>query len=190
MAGTTAAVVGESPLGTNPRSKSASLRDGRTAQWDLRLGSAERPIHSPPKPALEILKRRHVVAESRWVPRMPAQRRVAQTTPVRAVLANSPCKGARPHDHRHLAAGVLAEADGSWLDVRRSLHSLREGSVIRETPGRRCDQGFCAPGRTRTCDLEIRRLLLYPAELRGPVLPTAGGHPQAPSLVGTNQLIV
>ena len=26
----------------------------------------------------------------------------------------------------------------------------------------------CAPGRTRTCDLEIRRLLLYPAELRGP----------------------
>ena len=23
-----------------------------------------------------------------------------------------------------------------------------------------------APGRTRTCDLEIRRLLLYPAELR------------------------
>lgn len=25
-----------------------------------------------------------------------------------------------------------------------------------------------APGRTRTCDLEIRRLLLYPAELRGP----------------------
>ena len=24
-----------------------------------------------------------------------------------------------------------------------------------------------APGRTRTCDLEIRRLLLYPAELRG-----------------------
>jgi hypothetical protein len=30
-----------------------------------------------------------------------------------------------------------------------------------------------APGRTRTCDLEIRRLLLYPAELRGPA-PTAG----------------
>ncbi len=29
-----------------------------------------------------------------------------------------------------------------------------------------------APGRTRTCDLEIRRLLLYPAELRGPA-PTA-----------------
>jgi hypothetical protein len=26
-----------------------------------------------------------------------------------------------------------------------------------------------APGRTRTCDLEIRRLLLYPAELRGHV---------------------
>ena len=25
-----------------------------------------------------------------------------------------------------------------------------------------------APGRTRTCDLEIRRLLLYPAELQGP----------------------
>lgn len=30
-----------------------------------------------------------------------------------------------------------------------------------------------APGRTRTCDLEIRRLLLYPAELRGHV-PAAG----------------
>ena len=26
-----------------------------------------------------------------------------------------------------------------------------------------------APGRTRTADLEIRRLLLYPAELRGHV---------------------
>ena len=30
-----------------------------------------------------------------------------------------------------------------------------------------------ALGRTRTCDLEIRRLLLYPAELRGHV-PAAG----------------
>ena len=30
-----------------------------------------------------------------------------------------------------------------------------------------------APGRTRTADLEIRRLLLYPAELRGHV-PAAG----------------
>ena len=30
-----------------------------------------------------------------------------------------------------------------------------------------------APGRTRTCDLEIRKLLLYPAELRGHV-PAAG----------------
>src|SRR3954451_8520511 len=33
----------------------------------------------------------------------------------------------------------------------------------------------CAPGRTRTCDLEIRRLLLYPAELRrrgGPAGPS------------------
>jgi hypothetical protein len=30
-----------------------------------------------------------------------------------------------------------------------------------------------APGRIRTCDLEIRRLLLYPAELRGHV-PAAG----------------
>ena len=30
-----------------------------------------------------------------------------------------------------------------------------------------------APGRTRTCDLEIRRLLLYPSELRGHV-PAAG----------------
>ncbi len=30
-----------------------------------------------------------------------------------------------------------------------------------------------APGRIRTCDLEIRRLLLYPSELRGHV-PAAG----------------
>jgi transposase InsO family protein len=30
------------------------------------------------------------------------------------------------------------------------------------------DITHCAPGRTRTCDLEIRRLLLYPAELRRP----------------------
>ena len=26
--------------------------------------------------------------------------------------------------------------------------------------------GFCDPGRTRTCDPQLRRLLLYPAELR------------------------
>ena len=30
-----------------------------------------------------------------------------------------------------------------------------------------CSAPGSAPGRTRTCDLEIRRLLLYPAELRG-----------------------
>src|SRR4051812_6210533 len=34
-----------------------------------------------------------------------------------------------------------------------------------------------APGRTRTCDLEIRRLLLYPAELRGPAPTAAAGNP-------------
>lgn len=35
----------------------------------------------------------------------------------------------------------------------------------------RCGTGFAvlgAPGRTRTCGLEIRSLLLYPSELRGP----------------------
>ena len=31
----------------------------------------------------------------------------------------------------------------------------------------RCLANHSAPGRNRTCDLEIRRLLLYPAELRG-----------------------
>ena len=41
-----------------------------------------------------------------------------------------------------------------------------------------------APGRTRTCDLEIRRLLLYPAELRGPAPTTGGaGSPATGSLV-------
>ena len=29
--------------------------------------------------------------------------------------------------------------------------------------------GISTPGRTRTCDLEIRNLLLYPTELRGRV---------------------
>lgn len=38
-------------------------------------------------------------------------------------------------------------------------------------PARPADLVGCAPGRTRTCDLEIRRLLLYPAELRGPAAP-------------------
>jgi hypothetical protein len=28
-----------------------------------------------------------------------------------------------------------------------------------------------APGRIRTCDLELRSLLLYPAELPGPIYP-------------------
>lgn len=42
-----------------------------------------------------------------------------------------------------------------------------------------------APGRIRTCDLEIRRLLLYPAELRAPNFSTdlSTGHPA--SLNGT-----
>src|SRR5665811_2583591 len=35
---------------------------------------------------------------------------------------------------------------------------------------------LCAPGRTRTCDLEIRRLLLYPAELRGHVPAARAGN--------------
>src|SRR5699024_7449314 len=42
-----------------------------------------------------------------------------------------------------------------------------------------------APGRIRTCDLEIRRLLLYPAELRAPnfSIDLSTGHPA--SLNGT-----
>src|SRR3954454_22632853 len=45
-----------------------------------------------------------------------------------------------------------------------SVAELRFG----ESDGRAIYAGqrrACAPGRTRTCDLEIRRLLLYPAEL-------------------------
>jgi hypothetical protein len=53
--------------------------------------------------------------------------------------------------------------------VSRSLANglsadVRGGSVDGITAGQER-----APGRTRTCDLEIRRLLLYPAELRGHV---------------------
>ncbi len=33
-----------------------------------------------------------------------------------------------------------------------------------------------APGRNRTCDLEIRRLLLYPSELRGHVPAASAGN--------------
>ena len=49
-----------------------------------------------------------------------------------------------------------------WRQVARGL------LVFAET-----ESAVGAPGRTRTCDLEIRRLLLYPSELRGHV-PAAG----------------
>ena len=44
-------------------------------------------------------------------------------------------------------------------------------SVVAET-----NSAMGAPGRTRTCDLEIRRLLLYPSELRGHVAASGTGN--------------
>lgn len=51
---------------------------------------------------------------------------------------------------------------------RAGRHVARGLQVVAET-----SSAVGAPGRTRTCDLEIRRLLLYPSELRGHV-PAAG----------------
>lgn len=64
------------------------------------------------------------------------------------------------------------------------------GRILRVDAGTP-DQRGCAPGRTRTCDLEIRRLLLYPAELRRPARfggtgrpEPSGRHSSGPSEVG------
>src|SRR5699024_3719467 len=48
---------------------------------------------------------------------------------------------------------------------REVTATVRGGRVRERAHGGESDDG--APGRTRTCDLEIRRLLLCPAELRG-----------------------
>src|SRR3546814_19379769 len=45
-----------------------------------------------------------------------------------------------------------------------------DGSTDRRHAGTRPERKDGDPGRTRTCDLVLRRHLLYPAELRGPVL--------------------
>ena len=51
-------------------------------------------------------------------------------------------------------------------DAAKELYK-EEGEQARKTPavGRDSEQ-YHAPGRTRTCDPQLRRLLLYPAELR------------------------
>src|SRR5690606_12703823 len=72
----------------------------------------------------------------------------------------------------------LATTAGTFSLIHRELLDLRFESG-RSTCALTCGDG--APGRTRTCDLEIRRLLLYPAELRRPGDGRAG--PRGPSLV-------
>ena len=62
-----------------------------------------------------------------------------------------------------------------WGSDGRAGRVHRHGPPVQGTdPADDADVGragearhLSAPGRTRTCDLEIRRLLLYPAELRG-----------------------
>ena len=51
-----------------------------------------------------------------------------------------------------------------WEDV--DLAAAKR--VHRKVEKLRNSSGFGAPGRIRTCDLKIRSLLLYPAELRAP----------------------
>ena len=70
------------------------------------------------------------------------------------------------YDWRCKGYGPKGKRVGCFLryEDRRSA-----SPILVHRSGHAADQLSCAPGRTRTCDLEIRRLLLYPAELRGPM---------------------
>ena len=89
--------------------------------------------------------------------------RPSHRVPERAMgRCRSHARPARPPLHRHQRRCPVADRH------RRSPQLL---TTLPPTSG--------APGRTRTCDLEIRRLLLYPAELRGRVRLS---EPPAPSV--------
>jgi hypothetical protein len=106
--------------------------------------------------------------------------------------------------HTRKSSGVESGALESSVWPSRSADVDEDGpvrdllwTVVHSTPRQAAASLFevdvdprrCAPGRIRTCDLEIRRLLLYPAELRR-LVATAAVTARHPSLVTTARLIV
>ncbi len=93
----------------------------------------------------------------------------------------------------HIILGITLPADDLPQITRQASAVGTPKLATHKTPGQaagaiRAD-AVRAPGRTRTCDLEIRRLLLYPAELRRPATTTLIT-PRNPSLVIAVGLIV
>jgi hypothetical protein len=63
----------------------------------------------------------------------------------------------------YMDRGVVGELCGPALGGRPTLTVPKDGVnwglIMNEASGHPCDQGLCALGRTRTCDLEIRRFM-------------------------------
>jgi hypothetical protein len=66
----------------------------------------------------------------------------------------------------------VPEGDGTGNEGQRVISPFPMLRTVNHQPKPKCHplrgaiQHICAPGRTRTCDRQIRSLLLYPAELR------------------------
>ena len=75
-----------------------------------------------------------------------------------------------PANHRPQASPKPEQTPECYPSVTRDYRGLEGG--LSETRTRRCyRRGIGAPGRNRTCDPKLRRLVLYPAELRARVAP-------------------
>ena len=107
------------------------------------------------------------------VPRQPRVQRLTGHLPRRRDLGHRPTVA----DHRqHSLVPLLSHAhlphQGSVKDQPKQLSSLSRNTVRHQPNTKRQASGGVihfdgAPGRTRTCDLEIRRLLLYPLSYGG-----------------------
>jgi integrase len=82
----------------------------------------------------------------------------------------------RARAHQHHAGGLHRTrgrrgggraCDGQAAEGQRvEKGGLRQGGCYAK-PGQLFDQGFCAPGRIRTCDTRFRRAVLYPLSYEG-----------------------
>jgi hypothetical protein len=88
-----------------------------------------------------------------------AFRRLVATRPDKAGLSAREIADYLVHDRISMTQDVYMSCKSTGADVGAALDAFGPP---------RAHVQLSAPGRTRTCDLEIRRLLLYPAELRRP----------------------
>lgn len=108
--------------------------------------------------------------------------------PDNKIVSGRGCWASWPHEQRVARTGAPQEERGlppSTVGYAAADDTSGcEGNLLVQARRARPAHGVFpggAPGRTRTCDLEIRRLLLYPAELRGPAPTAAAGRAGDPA---------